>query len=564
MRKPTLTVALSILALLLALPCPARAQVQIEDGPLPAEVQARALEILNDPGTLRLPGGARIPSGTRIDGDVAVLSGSVVVGGEVSGLLLVVNGDLTLQPGAVVDGQVLVVGGVVEGADQARLPTGAVAYRAPLRYRIRGGRVQGVPEEGLTPGFLESDFGFGRSRVTLRAGSNYNRVEGLPVQVGPIIETRGRNPLRLEAFGTWRSVSGLELDSEDMGYRFRLEQAAGGRGEIFLGATAHREIVPVEERGMSTLEASLSTFFLRRDLRDYYEREGWQAYAAFRPARAPLQATVAYRHEDHATALVQSPWTLRSSSGRPWRDQFRAASGPFRAVEGEVLWDSRDDPYLPADGWWARAFLQRQVGGALSADLFSGATEADRFTSGSLDVRRYARVSPDVRLLLRGVVSGSVNDTPLPAQFQQALGGEGSLPGHPRFAQDCGARDEVFDGPGGPPDPSYPFYGCDRTALFQAELQGRLPFAWNPVPPGWEQWEWAALLDLQPRWALLFNAGRGWVAGDPPAGSPRVDSPTRADVGLGLFVGPLGLYWAYPLNRRDQGVNFFIRLQQRF
>jgi hypothetical protein len=563
-RSPILTVVLPILAGILAFPWPARAQVQVQDGPLPAEVQARALEILNDPGTLRLPGGARIPAGTRVDGDVAVLSGSVMVGGEISGLLLVVNGDLTFLPGAVVGGQVLVVGGVVEGGDQARLLGEAVAYRAPLRYRIRGGRVQGIPEEGLTPGFLESDFGFGRARVTLRAASNYNRIEGLPVQFGPIIETRGRNPLRLEAFGTWRSVSGLELDSDDMGYRFRLEQAAGGRGEIFLGATAHREIVPVEDRGMSTLEASLSTFFLRRDLRDYYQREGWEAYAAFRPARLPLQATLSYRHEDHASALVQSPWTLRSSSGRPWREQFLAASGPFRAVEGEVLWDSRDDPYLPSDGWWARAFLQRQVGGSLAPDPFSDAMEADRLTTGSLDLRRYARVSPDMRLLLRGVVSGSVDDTPLPAQFQGSLGGEGSLPGHPRFSVDCGARERFVDEAGGGPGPGYLFYGCDRTALFQAELQGRLPFAWNPVPPGWEQWEWAALLDLQPRWALLLNAGRGWVAGDPPDGSPRIESPTRADVGLGLFVGPLGLYWAYPLNRRDQGVNFFIRLQQRF
>jgi hypothetical protein len=44
----------------------------------------------------------------------------------------------------------------------------------------------------------------------------------------------------------------------------------------------------------------------------------------------------------------------------------------------------------------------------------------------------------------------------------------------------------------------------------------------------------------------------------------RTDSPTRADIGVGIFFGPLGLYWSYPLNRRDQELNFFVRLQRRF
>jgi hypothetical protein len=44
----------------------------------------------------------------------------------------------------------------------------------------------------------------------------------------------------------------------------------------------------------------------------------------------------------------------------------------------------------------------------------------------------------------------------------------------------------------------------------------------------------------------------------------RTDSPTRADLGFGVFAGPIGLYWAYPLNRGDRGMNFFVRLERRF
>jgi hypothetical protein len=47
-------------------------------------------------------------------------------------------------------------------------------------------------------------------------------------------------------------------------------------------------------------------------------------------------------------------------------------------------------------------------------------------------------------------------------------------------------------------------------------------------------------------------------------GHPRIDSPTRADLGVGLFLGGLGLYWSYPLSNRAEGVNFFVRLQRRF
>lgn len=568
LRTPWLASPLLALLLLVAVGHPAEAQIQPREGPLPPELEERIIALLNDPSTVRLPGAARIPVGSRVDGDVAVLGGSATVGGEVAGNLLVVNGDLTFRDGARVGGDVLVVGGLIVGVEHAELAAGVASYRAPLRYRIRRGRVEGVPEEGITPGFLASDFGFGRSRITFRTDTNYNRVEGLPVKFGPIVETRGRNPLRLEAFGVWRSVSGFDLGSDVFGYSFRLEQAAGGRGTMFVGATAHSDVAAIEERGLSSVEASLSSFLLRRDLRDYYEREGWTAYLELRPGRLPLRAALAFRQEDHSFAPIRDPLTLRSRDA-PWRPQILAAEGRYRGLELDLEWDSRDDPDLPADGWNAHLSLQRQVGGSLALPLEASPTTFSHFTAGSLDLRRYARVSPTTRLLLRGVASGSLTSTPLPPQFQRAPGGEGTLPGHPRFALDCGARaeaalipdprDETAD-----PLPVFPLYGCDRTALAQLELQGSLPFSWNPVPAEWRDSEWSALLELQPRWALFLNAGQGWITDDLGGAFSRDDAPTRADVGVGVFVGPLGLYWSYPLNRRDRGLNFFVRLQQRF
>ncbi len=358
-------------------------------------------------------------------------------------------------------------------------------------------------------------------------------------------------------------------------------QAVGGRGTAAIGATAHDEIVAIEDQGFSGLETSLGTFFLREDMRDYYRRHGWSVFATFRPGRPPLDLIVTFREEEHQTAPLRNPWTLRDEDD-PWRPLPLAAEGRLRSIQGQLRWDSRDDPSFPADGWLLDVIAQRQVGGSLRlppslpdggdplSDPFDEPPKLSQYTIGTIDVRRYARVGPTSRLSLRAVATGSLNRTPLPPQVQTALGGEGSLPGHPRFSMDCGARAATRLARTGEGDegrviePVFPGYGCDRMVLFQAEFQGALPFATNPIPDEWEDAQLAALFDIRPVWTVFLDAGQGWELGRLTDAVGRSDSPTRADVGVGLFLGPLGLYWSYPLNRKDRGLNFFVRLRQRF
>ena len=112
--------------------------------------------------------------------------------------------------------------------------------------------------------------------------------------------------------------------------------------------------------------------------------------------------------------------------------------------------------------------------------------------------------------------------------------------------------------------PVFPSYGCDRIVLFQTEFQGALPLAGNPLPDSWQDSELGPLFNIRPVWAVFLNAGRGWALEPLSPAGDRSDSPTRADIGVGLFLGPVGAYWSYPLNRSDGGPNFFLRLQQRF
>ena len=78
--------------------------------------------------------------------------------------------------------------------------------------------------------------------------------------------------------------------------------------------------------------------------------------------------------------------------------------------------------------------------------------------------------------------------------------------------------------------------------------------------PGRDDWNWYPDIDFSPNWAAFFNAGQAW----------NIDSDgtdTLMDVGVGIFFGDLGLYFAYPLTEDDNGDrdgNFFIRLSRRF
>ena len=572
----------SILLILFLAPWPGAAQTPPQPGPLPGEVEEEILALANSPSTLRITGQGRIPTGTSVQGDLVTLGGDFTLGGTVQGRLIVVNGSLRLEEGARVDGATVVIGGEVTGEEEGELTGGLTIYSAPLLYRIRNGQLEGTRGEVRAPSpFLETDLGIGQTRFTLRAAGPYNRVEGLPVQFGPVFTTGGRNPLALEAFGIWRSEGGLSLDTERLGYEFNLSQGLGGRGTLWAGLSSYSRMDGIEDRGMSNLETSLSSFLLRRDYRDFYENQGWSAHLEYRPLQTPIRLRGGFREEEHSFVAPGGPWTL-GDQDRDWRPQPAVAGGTAQFVDASFLLDTRDDPDRPSDGWWLQWHGTRQVGGTLHSTvaLEAGAhlpggmrgPTYERVTWSSLDLRRYARVSPTAQLNIRIFGAGTLGSDPLPPQFQSALGGEGSLPGHRRFAIDCGAR---LGGPiplmeGGAAEEAtttamerFPFYGCDRTSLAQLEFRQDLPFNWQPMPDAWAGSEWARPIRIQPSLSIFLNAGQGWVRNE-EADARRFDATRRGDAGVGVVAGALGLYWAYPLNQKERGLNFFVRLSHRF
>jgi len=552
---------------------------RVEEADLPRWVEEDVISFFNDPSTIHFTARTRIPSTRVVLGDVAALGGPFTIAGEVDGDLVVVNGDLIFEAGGVVTGDVLVVGGRIFGEDLATIGGNLRIFDEPLRYVQRGDQIASAGGREDREG-IGSDFPWGNARLIVKTGQNYNRTEGLPVMFGPSFRTAGANPLRLDVFGIWRTEMGFDLDEDDFGYAIRAEQALGGRNNIAIGGTFFSTVDPIEDWGIANLEASLTTFILHKDYRDYYERSGWSAYARFRLPYTPLEFKAEYFQEDHDFLPVVNPWSI-TKNGESWREQPLVAEGSARFVEGSITVDTRNDRGDPSDGWLLQASARRGFGGELFIPSYLVSAEdppetidpqefdTDFFT-GFLDIRGYFRINPGAALNLRGVMGGALNGVSLPPQFQHALGGPGSLPGYRLFTQDCGARDVTgfFDhvtNQGILQSSGFSSYGCDRFALFQAEFRGNLfmdwGFGWDEEEDPWEgDWNWFPKIDFSPNWTAFFDAGRAWNIN----GS---DTDTLVDIGVGLIFGDLGLYYAYPLNEDENGErdgNFHIRLSRRF
>lgn len=565
---------------------------------LPRAMAAEVIRLLNDSTTLRFEGEARIPAERVVRGDVVVLGGPLRLAGRVEGRVVVVNGDAELRPGASVTGALTVVGGELRGLDSARVGGEVARYGQRLHYRRAGSHIVEAPRTPRPGEPGDADERDGRAAFIVATGQSYNRVEGLPITFGPVLETGGANPLRFRANAIYRTEQGSTLSPEHWGYDIRLEQFLGGRRALRVGARAIDVIDPIEAWQLTKLENGLATFFLHTDYRDHYRRRGWSAYTTLTPRGAPLSLTAAYRDERNTSVAAGSPWTVYRNTD-PWRPQPLVAEGTLRSVALSATWDGRAGAEEdPSTGWYAEAEVERGVDVDLSrpAALARATGPADEpittllpeqrfgsFSAATLDLRRYNRISPRSRLNLRLLAGGSLGGAALPPQRQHALGGEGSLPGYGLFALDCGARSarviRASDaGDAGAPS-FYPRYGCDRVALFQAEYRStlRVALGHNDFRFGAEHAGDGASRDADPAEraaaeepreptthdyaqfdvVAFFDAGRGWTRG-----AAGLDEPTAADVGLGLLFGRIGVYGAVPL-RGDGGVNLFVRLAPR-
>ncbi|HUG39783.1 MAG TPA: polymer-forming cytoskeletal protein [Longimicrobiales bacterium] len=571
--------------LLVAVAVPAVAQEEeIRSANLPRELEWQLLRMFEGEAR-RIDGEATIGRTEVVTGGIAAHLGPLRIAGQVAGDVAMVGGDVVIEEGGSVTGSVTVVGGQVRLADGGRVG-GTITSYALSTSRGSGARTRDRYDDRDDERDRRrrrdrwEDRGY--SRLTLRAGSSYNRVEGLPVLFGPIIQTAGPNPLRLEALAIWRTEAGADLDTDRMGYQATIGQFLGGHRTVSVGASAFSLVEPLDRWQLSDLEASLATAVFHEDYRDYFDRTGWSAFVRATPRRS-TEARLEYRNEDHTALAAGDPWSL-FHGGEPWRLQPLIAEGDVQTILGTLTVDLRDDADDPGEGWFARVAVERPVSGSLTRPALTtmlphgaqrfinqpvpaalAATPVDLdFTTGMVDLRRYTPVGYRSQLNLRLVAGGTLTARSLPPQFQHALGGLGTLPGFETFLADCGARSAAGTHDG---DRYFPAYGCDRMALGQVEYRGSLSLDFGIGDPDWDEddeWWEEVRVDLSPTWVVFLDAGRGWAYDEPAFGGDR-DTGTLYDAGVGFLFGDVGIYVALPLNGGvDQEPRFFIRLGRRF
>jgi hypothetical protein len=537
---------------------------------LPRNVVTHIGSVLGDTATKRFTGTAHIAAGDIIESAVVITNGVLTVAGTIRGELIALQADVVFEPGGAVEGDITVAGGAIRNEAAARLAGAVTVYSVGVERRERAPRSADAPPWRRDR--AQWRFGDrGGADLRIQVAENYNRVEGLPVQIGPEVWTSGSNPLGLQALAVWRSGVGPITDTRHMGYVARAEQFFGG-GPVRVGASVRSTVDPIESWSITNLEASLAAALFHEDQRDYFERTGWSAYVRVAPRHTPLDATIELRDEEHRSLAPRDPWTLFNDD-RAWRAQPLIGEGNIRTLRAAIEWADRRGYDFNTHGWLARAEVTRAIDGSLRvplAPLAGGTTGvaepidfATDFTTGLIDVRRYEPAGPGGILGLRVVAGGALTDRGLPPQYQHALGGAGTLPGYALFSADCGARSTLVmraDDSGTATPAFFPAYGCDRFALVQLEYRGDFGFRFGHSHHDHDH-GWFINWDFD--WTFFFDAGRGWaLERDQLVG--RADTPPLYDVGAGVILGGLGIYGAIPLGDRQRGLRVFARLGPRF
>ena len=541
---------------------------------LPRDVQREVVSRWNGPATLRSTGRLEIEDSREVRGDVAVLRGPLIIAGHVTGNIVAVNSDVILRPTAHVDGDVLVVGGEVEGRNAARIDGSLRIYRQSLAYTEEGERIvatagEHYEDEGWVRRLERRRQGSWAEAVRVVQAGPYNRVEGLPIELGPVLYHRTAwGSMRLEAAAIVRTGTSFSSERADVGHDVRAEVRFGHRRAIGVGGRLFNVVDPVETWQLSDLEVALAAFLARRDYRDYYGRHGVNGFVTLYGAR-DLSLTAGFGEERWSSRTMENPFTLFNAE-RNWRPNPGADEGLFHVATATLNFDTRTDPDDPWSGWYLNADIERGRGSITAAAPRSdprpvGANGITEYSRGFFDFRRYNRLGPKSQLNMRVVLAGWLGGDPLPLQRRLSVDGPGSMPVYDfrgaRTGLDVGTCNTSPSLLGRPAE-------CDRIALAQIEYRGDLRLIFTGDWEDWPRRYHSSRGDVA--WVLFADAGRGWKTGTEKDGLTydRATLPPlstfRTDLGIGLDFGGIGVYAAKSVSTPAEPINYFVRLRHRF
>jgi hypothetical protein len=412
-----------------------------------------------------------------------------------------------------------------------------------------------------------------RGGLTISSGKTYNRVEGLPIYLGPTYQNRiAHANISIAALGIIRSSNKFHWDPENLGHRLWAEVRVGRRRGYAIGAASFDEVAKIEPWQLTEPDGGLASFFLKRDYFDWFGRHGGRLYAsAF--ATDYGSVTLGYSSERWSSRSAREVWSLFRGD-EAWRANPRINDGLVHLIDLKFQFDTRNRELRPLAGWYLDGEYEYGAGNfstegtRISPDEVDNPARRLEYGRAFLDLRRYNRISPRRQLNARLVLGGWLHGDELPMQRRFSVGGVGTLPGFDfrrlGIGTDVGqCSPETGPLPGRPAE-------CERVALAQLEYRHELVselfdiFNRNGIRVR------GATFRVKPSAVAFVDAGRGWLVGrheddlQYSSGSLPGFDTWRTDVGLGLDLGIAGMYLAKAVYEAKEPANFFVRIRGRF
>lgn len=558
-------------------------------GSVPRDVALDVTRVFNASATRKVRGDFTMAATDTVRSSLAVLNGNVRLSGVVFGDVVVLNGDVVLTDGARIEGGLTVVGGTFQAPERPNVAGEIRVWSARYRYQESGDTL--VAETDLLTRFSqwvnEEDEGGTLSQFFVTTAHTYNRVEGLPIFVGPRFQTRtGNTRVRAELFGIFRTGDRLVWNDENLGHRVLFEVRQGNRAGVAVGGRVFEEVEAMEDWQLTDAEVGLATFLFSRDYRDYHERHGGQAYVSLFAGRGH-EVRASYGEERWNTLAARDVFRLDDDVA--FRNNPRGDQGVVRLLTLSGTFDTRTDSRNPRSGWYLRGEYEQGSSGALTlAPLTVGAGQVSnilrnvlppqqvRYHRAFFDLRRYSRIGPNTQLNLRAVFGGWVNGDPLPVQRRLSVSGIDALPGFD-FRRTLGSADVGTCATGDAT--TYTVLGrpaqCERIALLQVEWKGDFRINLFGDDDSDRRWRFGRG-GADGTWVLFANSGRGWLVnrgtGAPAFVDPLIYGRTRmpelrtwrSDIGGGFDFGDIGVYVAQAVSQRGLSPNVYVRLGHRF
>ncbi|MDQ6612041.1 MAG: BamA/TamA family outer membrane protein, partial [Gemmatimonadota bacterium] len=492
-------------------------------GGLPKDVSRAVIERWNGINTKRVRGTYTLAATDTVHGDVAVLNGPVKISGVITGSFVAINADVVLEASARVGGDVTIVGGELDGRNKGSVSGETRVWRARLRYAEDADRIRETEQNESArwrPWARRAEMQGAWGDFFTASAHTYNRVEGLPLVLGPRLRTRhGDTQGTVEIFGVFRTGDRVSWEQANLGYKLRAELRQGHQFGYALGARLYEEVAPVEHWSLSDDEIGLASALFTRDFRDYYQRHGGVGYlTGFGPANTRLTLSVGKERWDSRAA--RNPWSMFHSEDE-WRTNPLSDDGLIHLLSVGAHLDTRNSGDRPRSGWYFDGDYER--GSGTLTTVAPTTVDTRQTTPGKItyaralfDIRRYNRLAPNTQFNLRVVAGGVMAGDPLPLQRRFSVSGADALPGYDFRSKvgtvDVGTcssgSDLVYDDLGRPAQ-------CDRMVLFQAEW--KIDFHISLY--GDEAEDRHRIMHHRLRadgtWVVFMNSGRGWLLGDP-------------------------------------------------